>query len=78
MCFQGEVGDCLYIIYDGVVRCVVNRNDVAVFKTYDAPGQKALETLGPRTATLIAAVPTTVLKLERDDYCNIMEVNITA
>lgn len=74
VCFQGEPGDCLYIIYSGSVKCIVNGVHVATYKAGEAVGQTALDGAIPRSSTLLAACPTTILRLERDDYSFTMQV----
>jgi hypothetical protein len=77
VCYQGEQGDCLYIIYDGLVKCLVNGSLVATYKGLDAPGSLALEGPTKRTATLKAAQVTSVLLLQKEDYRDIMEPYIS-
>jgi len=73
ICHQGEAGDCLYIIYDGVIKCLINGTEVGVYHAGQAVGQAALEGPSQRASTLVASVPTSVLRLERDDYKNALE-----
>ena len=74
VCRIGDPGDCLYIIYNGVVKCCLNGTEVARYQTYDTPGQAALTGTKTRTASLVAMTSTHVLRLEVEDYNMIMRV----
>ena len=43
VCKQGDKGDCLYIIYDGIVEVIVNTTLVAVYRAQETLGRQALE-----------------------------------
>lgn len=73
LCHQGDQGDCLYIIFSGMVRCLVDGVQVAVYKAGDTMGQTALDGATPRTATLVAVNETQILRLESEDYKFTME-----
>ena len=56
------------------MRCYINGNDVGIYQTGQSVGQAALEGPTTRTSTLIAATTTSILRLDRDDYKNALEV----
>jgi NTE family protein len=67
ICRAGDPGDSLFLIVDGVARVLVEDRVVARLRRGDVIGEMSLATGEPRTATVVAAVPTTVNELSRDD-----------
>ena len=74
ICRAGEPGDSLFVIVDGLAR--VTGSDgvdvVARLRRGDVLGEMSLVSDEPRSATVIAAVPTTVLELGRDDFASLI------
>jgi NTE family protein len=72
VCRAGDPGDSLFLILDGLARVTLPDGDgsrvVARLRRGDVIGEMSLVTGEPRSATVAAAVPTTVLELARDDF----------
>jgi predicted acylesterase/phospholipase RssA/CRP-like cAMP-binding protein len=73
ICRAGDPGDSLFLITDGLAECFVEDLDaegraVARLRRGDVFGEIALVTGEPRSATVVASVPTTVLELDRDAF----------
>jgi NTE family protein len=68
LCRQGDPGDSLYLIVDGLVEVWLEgdggRQLIARLRPGDAVGEMALLTGEPRTASVVAAVPTEILELD--------------
>jgi len=68
ICRAGEPGDSLFLVTDGFARVTLDGTQaVARLRRGDVIGEMSLVTGEPRTATVVAAVPTTALELSRDD-----------
>ena len=74
ICQAGEPGDSLFLIVDGLADCFLpdldaeSRRSLAKLRGGDVIGELALITGEPRSATVVAAVPTTVLELGRETF----------
>jgi NTE family protein len=66
ICRSGDPGDSLFLVTDGFARVLVDERVVARLRRGDVIGEMSLVTGEPRTATVVAAVPTTALELSRD------------
>jgi len=70
---QGDVGDSLYIVQSGAVEVVLEHDglrleSVAILGRYECFGEMSLFTGQKRSATVIALVDSTVLKLGREGW----------
>jgi NTE family protein len=69
ICRVGEPGESLFVIVDGLASVVRPEGDVvARLRRGDVIGEGALVTGEPRSATVVAAVPTAALELRREDF----------
>jgi NTE family protein len=72
ICREGEPGTSLFIIQSGVAQVLVGGRDgprpVARLRRGDVVGEMSLLTGEPRSATVIANVPTEVLELSRQTF----------
>ncbi len=80
--YQGDPGDRLVIISDGMVKVVVHSPDgnEMVLATLGPPeviGELALIDQGPRSASVVAAEPTTVLLISRATLLELVRSNPT-
>src|SRR5919197_1691544 len=72
ICRAGEPGDSLFVIADGFARVILDEpsggaRTVARLRRGDVIGEMSLATGEPRSATVVAAVPTTAIEISRDD-----------
>jgi NTE family protein len=73
ICRAGDAGDSLFVIVDGLARVTGPDGDVvARLRRSDVIGEMSLVSGEPRSATVVAAVPTTVLELARDDFAGLI------
>jgi len=70
LCHAGDLSDSLYVVERGVLRVLDGARDAPLGRQRagDVVGEVALLTREPRTATLVADMPTEVLELSRDDF----------
>lgn len=62
---QGDPGDAFYMVVTGEVEVVVGSREVASFGPHEGIGEMALLDGQPRSATVRAAGPTTLLRIEQ-------------
>jgi len=76
ICREGDAGSSLFIIESGLAHVLVNRPEglrtVARLRRGDVGGEMSLITGEPRSATLKAVVPTTVLELGQQAFGSIL------
>lgn len=70
LCHAGDLSDSLYVVGRGVLRVLDGARGAPLGRQRagDVVGEVALLTREPRTATLVADMPTEVLELSRDDF----------
>ncbi|MDP4199829.1 MAG: cyclic nucleotide-binding domain-containing protein [Bacteroidota bacterium] len=73
---KGEIGDCLYIIVEGRVRVHAGVHFLTELGTRDVVGEMALLDPEPRSASVTAIEETTLLKLQRDVFYDLMADNV--
>jgi NTE family protein len=73
ICRAGDPGDTLFVIVDGLARVTGSDGDlIARLRRSDVIGEMSLVTGEPRSASVVAAVPTAVLELGRDDFAGLI------
>jgi predicted acylesterase/phospholipase RssA/CRP-like cAMP-binding protein len=77
ICREGEPGDSLFVIADGLARVIVSdpsgdRRAVARLRRGDVIGEMSLLTGEPRSATVVAGTPTTALELGQRDFAALL------
>ena len=68
LCRAGEPGDSLFVIEAGLAHVLIDDRVVAKLRRGDVVGEMSLLTGEPRSATVVAAVPTEVLELRQRDF----------
>lgn len=77
ICQAGEPGDSLFMVVDGLADCFLpdldaeDRRPIARLRRGDVFGEMALITGDPRSATVVAGLPTTVLELRQDAFADL-------
>jgi CRP/FNR family cyclic AMP-dependent transcriptional regulator len=70
---QGEIGDCLYIVIDGEAGIVIEGvGQVAHRLPKSIIGELAIISRGPRSANCVALTDITALKIEHDDFWDLL------
>ena len=70
---QGSFGDALFIVIDGILLVKNGDKLVARLDQGEAVGEMAVLDWQPRSATVIAEVPTTLLRVERNDLIDLLQ-----
>ena len=65
ICHEGEAAESLFVIVDGFARVLHDDQPVARLRRGDVIGEMSLVSGEPRSATVVAAVPSTVFELSR-------------
>lgn len=68
----GESADCMYVIVSGEVRVHVGERTVATLGDRDFVGELALLDEEPRSASITATKATRLLRLDRDDFYEVI------
>ena len=79
---QGDQGDAFYLIQSGAVQVVlegkgVSREGIVVLGPQDWFGEMALLSQEPRSATIVAVKDTTLWRLSREDWDELIEKHPT-
>lgn len=70
---KGDIGDCMYIIFSGKAEVFLDETVSHGFiGSKQVVGEHALDTLKPRTATIVAVEKVVVFKLTKIDYDTIL------
>jgi CRP-like cAMP-binding protein len=70
---KGDPGDCMFIIFMGKAQILLEPgNVVGTVSSRDVIGEHALDTMKPRTATVMPVEPITAFKLTKLDYDSIL------
>lgn len=74
LCRRGEEGDSLFVILSGLAHVLVGdeTRPAAKLRRGDVVGEMSLLTGERRSATVVAAVPMSVLELDRDAFAQLM------
>jgi NTE family protein len=76
LCRQGDAGDSLYLIMDGLVEIWLEQDGarrlIARLRPGDAVGEMSLLTGEPRAASVVAAVPTEILELDAKTFAGVL------
>lgn len=77
LCCQGDMGESLFLIESGLVEIWLDsplgRTLARRARKNEVLGEGSLLSGDPRSATLIAAVPTTILELERQAFADLIQ-----
>jgi CRP-like cAMP-binding protein len=68
----GEVGDALFVVVSGAVRVMRGSKLVAHLGSGECVGEMGALDLEPRSATVVAAEPTRLIRLERNDLMDLL------
>jgi CRP-like cAMP-binding protein len=69
---EGELGDRLYFVVTGQVQVCSGNRVLAVMGEREVFGEMALLDPGPRSASVVAISPVTLLAIARDDFDDLM------
>ena len=70
---EGELGDCLYIIYDGLVSIHNDVQELAALGKREIFGELALLDPEPRSASATIKTDTLLLRIDKDDFDELIE-----
>lgn len=69
---EGDIGDSLYLLIEGKVSVHRAKKQVTELGANQAVGEMAILDSEPRSASVTAVTPVTALKIEREDFYDIM------
>lgn len=69
---EGDIGDAAYLIVEGEIRVQKSGKDVATLSKNQTVGEMAILDSEPRSATVIVTEPVRALKIEREDFYDIL------
>ena len=72
---KDELGDSMYVITNGSVKAHENNYVFATLKTGDCFGEYALIDSKPRSASITTLERTTLLKIERKDFLELLKAD---
>lgn len=70
--YEGDIGDAAYLIIEGEVRVTVGGKEVASLERGQCVGEMAILDSEPRSATVTSLAPVRALKIEREDFHDIL------
>lgn len=72
---QGDEGDAFYMVVQGTVRIVRGSHELALLGPREGFGEMAILDQETRSASAVAAEPTTLLRINRDAFDQLVEQN---
>ncbi|MCG3171885.1 MAG: hypothetical protein GMKNLPBB_00026 [Myxococcota bacterium] len=69
---QGDMGDCMYLIVEGKVDILVGDKQVAQLGEKQSVGEMAILDSEPRSASVKANGEVTALRIDRDDFYDLL------
>lgn len=69
---EGEMGDSMYLIVDGVVQVFKGERKVVELSERECVGEMAILDSEPRSATVQASSPVRTLRIAREDFYELM------
>ncbi|CAI2366556.1 unnamed protein product [Moneuplotes crassus] len=71
---KGEIGDCMYILYKGIVEVIIEgrKGEPILMESGSVFGETALQNDVTRTATIVARSDVEVMILSKKDYLNVV------
>ena len=75
---EGDYGDSLFLIVDGVVQIAHADEQLALLSAKDYFGEMSILDGEPRSATAIAAVDCLLLKIQQEDFHQILSAHFDA
>lgn len=73
---EGELGDSMYLILEGKVEVKKGNLEITTLGPKECVGEMAILDSEPRSATVRAVAPTRALKVEREDFYEILNERI--
>ena len=73
---EGELGDSMYLIVEGKVDVIKGKRSVVELGDRECVGEMAILDSEPRSATVQAKTPVRALRIEREDFYELMREKI--
>jgi sigma-B regulation protein RsbU (phosphoserine phosphatase) len=73
---SGDIGDAIYFILRGQMKAYKSGIELTVLKDNECVGEMAVIDAGPRSASVSSSGNSSLLKLNRNDFYNILQGNI--
>lgn len=70
--YEGELGDSMYVVIHGSVRVERDGHVIATLAAPECVGEMAALDWSPRSATVIAELPTKLIRLDRQDLLDLL------
>ena len=70
---EGELGDCLYIIYDGLVSIQNGGQELAKLGSREIFGELAMLDPEPRSATAVTLNESLLFRIDKDDFDDLVD-----
>lgn len=69
---EGEMGDSMYLIVEGIVQVFKGDRKIVTLSERECVGEMAILDSEPRSATVQATTPIRALRIEREDFYELM------
>ena len=69
---EGDFGDCMFVIVSGAVRVHQGDETIATLGPRDIVGELSVLAPGPRSASVTTTEPTQLLRIDRNDFYDMM------